>query len=159
MPTYSIFYLMHSLLILIFISVSIFFFHFAWLRFSLPSVQLSVDSAHFALVAFESWFWSRLQSWLWGWLVSAIKWTNEGYKTIRFGFLFSVFESLYSLSLFLSSLASLSLLHYSILFCFCFLFSLFLFLLAKVFYYYMYFLFLVDLLGWSLYLYLAMGWG
>lgn len=67
----------------------------------------------------------------WGWLVSAIKWTNEGYKTIRFGFLFGV-------------LCWLLFLFGSLRFHF-FLFSSSSFFCAKVFYYYMYFLFLVDL--------------
>lgn len=66
----------------------------------------------------------------WGWLVSAIKWTNEGYKTIRFGFLFGV------LCWLLFLFGSLR---------FHFLFSSSSFFCAKVFYYYMYFLFLVDL--------------
>jgi len=114
---------MHSLLILIFISVSIFFFTLLGCVFlSHPFCLLSVES-----LLSESWLES-----CWGWLVSAIKWTNEGYKTIRFGFLFfRVLLATSSLCVFL--------------FCFA----------PKVFYYYMYFLFLVDLSGWSLYLYLC----
>lgn len=67
----------------------------------------------------------------WGWLVSAIKWTNEGYKTIRFGFLF-----FWLLSALFSSLLFFASLRFGLVwFLFC----------AKVFYYYIYFLFLVDL--------------
>lgn len=75
----------------------------------------------------------------WGWLVSAIKWTNEGYKTIRFGFLFFRGEGVlgrgYSAPLFSSPFRFTSLRFGLVWFLFC----------AKVFYYYMYFLFLVDL--------------
>lgn len=102
MGTYSIFYLMHSPLILIFISVSIFFFTLLGCVFSQPSLPhpLPVLSQ---LCLLMSWIpvWvgfvrpHRLfgSLALWMWLVSAIKWTNEGYKTIRLGFLSFPFVS------------------------------------------------------------------
>lgn len=85
---------MHSLLILIFISVSIFFFTLLGCVF--PSHPLLAIPALFAHVLDCSLGlgWVRSCPVLcsfglvpWMWLVSAIKWTNEGYKTIRFGFL------------------------------------------------------------------------
>lgn len=98
--TYSIFYLMHSLLILIFISVSIFFFTLLGCVFLChPSPvwrTTATDIAGTVDCALLSTSTSLLDACVctgvrcWGWLVSAIKWTNEGYKTIRFGFLFGV---------------------------------------------------------------------
>lgn len=79
----------------------------------------------------------------WGWLVSAIKWTNEGYKTIRFGFLFGV-------------LCWLLFLFGSLRFHF-FLFSSSSFFLRQSILLLYVFPFSCRPLGWSLYLYLFVG--
>lgn len=146
--TYSIFYLMHSLLILIFISVSIFFFTLlgcvflchpspVW-RTTATDIARTVDCASLSTSLLDACVCTGVRCW--GWLVSAIKWTNEGYKTIRFGFLFGV-------------LCWLLFLFGSLRFHFC---SFFFVLRQSILLLYV-FPFSCRPLGWSLYLYLFVG--
>lgn len=137
---------MHSLLILIFISVSIFFFTLlgcvflchpspVW-RTTATDIAGTVDCASLP----DACVCTGVRCW--GWLVSAIKWTNEGYKTIRFGFLFGV-------------LCWLLFLFGSLRFHFFFSSSSF-FLRQSILLLYV-FPFSCRPLGWSLYLYLFVG--